>query len=611
MNKKYINKSLLFILLAALLVSSCKSNNRREDDSPSRSTSSVRLEDIGSQLEENPVYALALIYTYKEIYNSVNNEDSEDWKQLALFEEEARSNLIAAQAKAVQEEKWEEALSFGRSLAVLEIRTEYSGREAELTLEDAKKKLQEGEILAGFLSAVRSHEIQPLNAQNALFFLEKAVEARQRRTSVFFLAAAERAGARNIPANLRQYASGTDTASDMIKGVATVIVDRGFRVERGQGFSNRILGSAFFVDSSGILVTNYHVISSEVDPKYRGYSRMYIRMGDASSPRIPARVIGWDKALDLALIKTEIQTEYVFSVVDRVNPRIGDNVIAIGSPLGLEQTVTSGIVSALGRRLLQIGDVIQVDAAVNSGNSGGPVVDNQGRLVGVAYAGVAYHQGLNFIIPAETLAAALPAMLKGGRAPRPWLGLTLYENFSRAEVIYTLPNTPVFSHGVKDGSFIRSINGRAFTTSQGGLIPALQKALFLCGPGELVSIETIDQDDVVKNRIMMTIPRPDLPMLEAIKIDRRERVVTPLFGMVLVPLQTSMFSANYRVSKVIRGSSADEVGISEDDTVTINRLRVLEEEGIAVLDISVKRRRTGYLEARMQLISWLDSPDNL
>jgi len=88
------------------------------------------------------------------------------------------------------------------------------------------------------------------------------------------------------------------------------------------------------------------------------------------------------------LLKTEITPEYVFSVVDWAVPSVGESVFAIGSPIGLEQTVTQGIVSALGRRFLQIGDVIQIDAAVNQGNSGGPVVDMSGRLVGIVFAGI-------------------------------------------------------------------------------------------------------------------------------------------------------------------------------------------------------------------------------
>jgi len=605
----------LFLIIFSFLIFSCKSTDN-VDKTPTRSTSSIRLNDISKQIEENPVNALNLIYIYKETYTSAQNEENEDWMLLLQYEKDAIEKLIAVQNKAIEETRWEDVISIGRSITSIGVTTPNSARQASFILSDARKKMSDGDTLGAFLAAVRSHEMQPMDYANALFFLEKAVEEKQRRTAAFFLAAAVSArgapaGGRNIPPALREYAQGRDPVSEMIKGVATVIVDRGFRVERGMGIPNRVLGSAFFVDKSGLMITNYHVIASEVDPKYKGYSRLFIRMGDSTSPRIPARVIGWDKALDLALIKTEMTPEYVFSIVDRVIPNVGDTVLAIGSPVGLEKTVTSGIVSALGRRFLQIGDVYQIDAAVNQGNSGGPVIDTQGRLVGVVFAGIDQLQGLNFAIPAERLSAALPVMLKGGKAPRPWLGLTLCETFHGAEIIYTSPNTPASLHQMNEGLIIKRINGKVITASQGGLIPALQSEVFSCGPGELIAIETIDKDDNIKKWVMITTMRPELPLLEAAKIDRRERIAAPLFGMFLSPLQNNIFVTNFKVDRVVRGSIADEAGISENDPVSISRLRILENEGYALLEITVKKRRMGYLETNMQLPAWLDSPDTL
>jgi S1-C subfamily serine protease len=393
----------------------------------------------------------------------------------------------------------------------------------------------------------------------------------------------------------------------MIKGVATVLVNRGYRIQRGAGSADWVLGSAFFVDASGLMITNYHVIASEVDPTYEGYSRMYIRMGDSSSPRIPAKVIGWDKAMDLALIKAEIRPEYVFSLVDWVIPQVGDPVYAIGSPAGLEKTVTRGIVSALGRRLLQIGDVIQIDAAVNHGNSGGPVVDTDGRLVGIVFAGVEQFDGLNFAVPAERLAAALPAMIAGGKAQRPWLGLTISETNKGAEIIYVAPYTPAAEHRIPEGLFITSINGEEVTASQGALIPALQDQLFSDRPGELVAL--ISSDGV--RRVLITSARPDVPLADAAKKDSRERMAAPLFGLILSPSMSRGLSASYLVKKVVRGSIADEAGLSEQDPVSIRGFRLEEKDGYALLDINVKKRRMGYLETYLRLPALLDSPDTL
>jgi S1-C subfamily serine protease len=411
----------------------------------------------------------------------------------------------------------------------------------------------------------------------------------------------------SVPAAFRSYAEGRDSPSDMINGVATVIVHRGIRVKNGMGFNDRVLGSAFFVDSSGLLITNHHVIASEVDPSYEGYSRMYIRMGDSTSPRIPAKVIGWDKALDLALIKTEYKSAYVFSVIDRVDPKVGDTVFAMGSPVGLEKTVTRGIVSATGRRLLQIGDVIQIDAAVNHGNSGGPVIDSEGRLAGIVFAGIEQFQGLNFAVPAERLAAALPAMIKGGRAKRPWLGLDLAENSGGVEIIYVAPLTPAADLQVQDGVYIKSLNGQPVSRPDGGLITKLQDSLFQNRPGELVALETSDG----RHRIMQTVERPTLPLVEAAKVDSRERMTAPLFGIILQTGLGRTSSSSYLIKKVVRGSIADEAGLSANDPLMIRGFRLNEEDGYALLDISVKKRLSGYFETSMQLPATLDSPDTL
>jgi len=198
----------------------------------------------------------------------------------------------------------------------------------------------------------------------------------------------------------------------------------------------------------------------------------------------------------------------------------------------------------------------------------------------------------------ERLAAALPAMIKGGKAKRPWLGIALSETFSGAEIIYTAPNGPAMQHRVAEGALITKINGREIKAPQGGLIPAMQDAIFDTVPGELVTLETVDA-------------RPDLPLSDAVKIDKRERIAAPLFGMILSPLYGGFFSSNFVVRKVVRGSVADEAGISEDDPISINRLRVMENDGYALMEISIKKRRMGYLETNMQLPAWLDSPDTL
>ncbi|MDR2608618.1 MAG: S1C family serine protease, partial [Treponema sp.] len=333
-----------------MLFSSCLSMTAQERRlEPKRSTNELRVETIRTEVSKEPGRAIHLIGVYKTIYPDW--QESDVAAELESLEAQSRENLRQAQLDAVREERYDDAASLARSLSSLGITVESTGQEPDLLLADAKKQLAAGNSLGAFLAAIQANELKTLSPEDALFFLEKAMEARQRRTAARFLTIAETAGG-EIPEELRIYAEGGDAPPDMIKGVATILIDRGMRIERGRGVPDRMLGSAFFVDASGLLITNYHVIESEVDPSYEGISRMYIRMGDASSPRIPAKVIGWDKAMDLALIKADLKPEYVFSVVDRITPVVGETIYAIGSPVGLEKTVTQGIVSALGRRFL-------------------------------------------------------------------------------------------------------------------------------------------------------------------------------------------------------------------------------------------------------------------
>jgi S1-C subfamily serine protease len=609
---------LLLLILPVMLAAACMTPVKAERRLlPLGSAGEFRQEDIERYVREDPVRAIHFTGMFRRLYGAgsvfPDLKDPLLPEKIDSFETQAVENLKSAQAGAIASGRWEDAASFARSLSVLGISVENTGGEPALLLREAKDHLEAGDDLPAFLGAARAHELEPLEPEDALLFLDRAFAVKQRRTAAFFLAAAESSlegRGKEVPVAeyYRSYVSGRDSASDMVKGVATVLVDRGYRVERGMQMPDKVLGSAFFVDGSGLLVTNYHVIASEVDPGYEGHSRMHIRMGDSTSVRVPAKVVGWDKAMDLALIRAEVTPDYVFSVADRVIPGVGDTVYAIGSPGGLEKTVTRGIVSALGRRFLQIGDVMQIDAMVNHGNSGGPVVDEAGRLVGIVFAGVEQYPGLNFAVPAERLAAALPAMIRGGKAERPWLGLTIAETPQGAEIIYVAPFTPAAEQRITEGSRIVRFNGAELSAPQGALIPAYQEMLFANRPGELVSLEL----DGGEKYTLMTAPRPDVPLANAARVDTRERLAAPLFGIILSPaIMEGVFSSAYQVKKVVRGSVADEAGLSEQDPVSIRGFRVEEKAGYALLDITVKKRRMGYLETTMHLLAALDSPDTL
>ncbi|MEI6387789.1 MAG: trypsin-like peptidase domain-containing protein, partial [Spirochaetota bacterium] len=247
------------------------------------------------------------------------------------------------------------------------------------------------------------------------------------------------------------------------KGVVTVRVDRGIKIEQGVGTLDRMIGSGFFIDPRGYLITNYHVIASEVDPAYEGFSRVALKLAGDSDSRIVAKVIGWDPLLDIALLKVDMKPAFSFRIGRSGLPPQGQAVYAFGSPAGLDSTITSGIVSAVGRKFLEWGDVFQIDAALNPGNSGGPVLDADGEVRGIAFAGLTNFQGLNFAIPAEWLLAILPTLYEGGKVAWPWLGLQLGDSTTLSpglEVLYSHPSAPATIH---EGGRILSVDGHALS----------------------------------------------------------------------------------------------------------------------------------------------------
>ncbi len=401
------------------------------------------------------------------------------------------------------------------------------------------------------------------------------------------------------------------TVARMIQGTVTVWVDRGLRIENGVGYADRVIGSGFFIDSRGYLVTNYHVISSEVDPTYEGYSRLFIKLPNDPSSRIPARVIGWDPVLDLALVKTEINPSIVFSLGTSRELSVGNRIYAIGSPAGLEQTLTSGIVSAKNRRLLSLGDVLQIDAPINHGNSGGPIVDEAGRVQAVVFAGIETYEGLNFAIPVELLRIILPSLYNGGLVTHSWLsawGQTVAADGAGRPagvlLVYTVPGSSMDIAGIPQGTIITALNGRRVNS-----LEELQYALLRELPGTLVRLEGVSPaNEEGKTETITYIvrleSRPLSPAERILEKDTESRSLLPLFGLDLERTGTKRFI----VKSVVRGSIADESGFSEQDYIEIRELTVDKTAGGVILQVFTKRRKSGYLDAFIGLGTALDSP---
>jgi S1-C subfamily serine protease len=182
-------------------------------------------------------------------------------------------------------------------------------------------------------------------------------------------------------------------------------------------------GSGFIYDDAGHIVTNYHVIE--------GADTIAVKFSDEME--VPARVIGLDPPNDLAvLLLEEVPPELTpLTLGSSDELRVGQRTIAIGNPFGLDRTLTTGVVSALGRPLQTendnvIFDVIQTDAAINPGNSGGPLLNSRGQVIGINTAIREDAQGIGFAVPVNTVKRIVPILIKKGTYPHPWAGFLGY-----------------------------------------------------------------------------------------------------------------------------------------------------------------------------------------
>lgn len=395
--------------------------------------------------------------------------------------------------------------------------------------------------------------------------------------------------------------------SDCIKATVTVWVDKGIKVENGAGLADIIIGSGFFIDKRGYIVTNHHVIEDCVNPKYEGFSRLYVKMQPETDTKIPAKVVGYDSVLDLALLKVEVEPEFILALGESSDLSIGDKVSAIGTPIGLEGTLTSGIISSVDRRLLTLGNVFQIDAAVNSGNSGGPLIDEKMRVQAIVFAGMLQFQGLNFAIPVELLKQELQHLYAGGEVQHPWIA-----SFGRTErkgakktglqVQYVIPGGSGCMSGLKEDDVIIQAAGIPITS-----IDDFQMMLMLYEPGTLLPCVCKTTEGIEKNYYIYLEKRSKEPNELAYKSDFITGSFIPMFGMKLKAASTTNRNS-YIIDKVIRGGVADETGFSEGDSVIIKEVKVDTKNKYVAVQFFTKRRSKGYLDVSMALSNSLDSP---
>ena len=257
------------------------------------------------------------------------------------------------------------------------------------------------------------------------------------------------------------------------------------------------LGSGVIVSTDGYILTNNHVVE--------GADEIEVTLNDSRHAR--GKVIGTDPDTDLAVLKIELDKLPVIVLGDSDALQVGDQVLAIGNPFGVGQTVTSGIVSALGRNQLGINNFenfIQTDAAINPGNSGGALVDVQGHLMGIntaIYSRSGGSMGIGFAIPTSTARSVMEAIVKEGKVTRGWIGVEpqdltpeLAESFGvgrRSGVIITgvLQNGPAAQAGIRPGDVITAVKGQEVKN-----VPQLLAAVAALPPGEKARLDVLRRE---------------------------------------------------------------------------------------------------------------------
>jgi len=336
-------------------------------------------------------------------------------------------------------------------------------------------------------------------------------------------------------------------------------------------------GSGFIISDSGYIMTNNHVVGDADEVEVR-----------LSDKRIfTGKVIGRDGDTDVAVVKIDAKDKEPFPFVaigDSSKLKVGQWVIAVGNPFGLDRTVTIGVVSGLGRENVNLSryeDYIQTDASINPGNSGGPLFNLNGEAIGINTAILNFAQGIGFAIPSNMAKEVADQLIAHGNVVRGWLGIgiqqltpELSEEFGVKESDGVLVNEvfsgdPADKAGLQPGDIITKVNSREVAT------PAtLAKLIAQNPPGENVKIEVLRGGKTLRYTIQLS-ERPQKPTtVKATPPEPSEAQPAPVLGLLIDEL-TPELAEQYKlkstsgivISKIIKGSTADAAGLREGDVI--------------------------------------------
>lgn len=344
-------------------------------------------------------------------------------------------------------------------------------------------------------------------------------------------------------------------------------------------FQQNGVGSGFIIDQKGYILTNDHVVKDA--------DKIKVKLADGKE--FTGKVIGRDPKTDLALVKIEAsQNLQALQLGNSDDLRVGSWVMAIGSPFGLEQTVTAGIVSAKGRVLGSgpYDNFIQTDASINPGNSGGPLVNMKGEVVGINTAIIASGQGIGFAIPVSTAKAIVPELEEKGHVTRGWLGVGIQEvtpalakSFDMKEkkgalVSQVFKGGPGEKAGIEQGDVILGFDGKDIAESKD-----LPRIVASTPVGKTVTVKLLRNGKAVDRQVKVgemeekTVAASKVPSQKSLGMSVQN--VTPEIASDLHLNKRS----GVVVTRVEPGSPAADAGILTDDVIQeVNRKPVKDVE---------------------------------
>lgn len=348
-----------------------------------------------------------------------------------------------------------------------------------------------------------------------------------------------------------------------------------------EDFDSKSLGSGFIISSDGYVLTNYHVI--------KGAEEIIVRLSDRRE--LNAEIVGNDPRSDIALLKIEAKKLPVVKIGNSEALKVGEWVLAIGSPFGFDHSVTAGIVSAKGRSLPRENYVpfIQTDVAINPGNSGGPLFDLDGKVVGInsqIYSRTGGFMGLSFAIPIHIAMNIVEQLKASGHVTRGWLGVLiqdvtreLAESFGMdkprgALVAKVLPDSPAEKHGFQVGDIVTKFDGRKVIHSSD-----LPPVVGMTPVGEKVKVEILREGKLkTLNIVLGELPDDDQALASATpktsEDSRINIVVSDIDDQMRKKLEVK---ENGVLVKKVNSGAARKAGIRRGDVILmINNVDVID-----------------------------------